>query len=293
MNERSIIIQELQSLGTWRGKVLIEPLAGGITNQNFLVEDETGRYVARICKELPLLGIDRRNEAACLETAARLGIAPALVHRDEGLLISRYVASQTLTPASLHDLAMIRAIGKTLRKLHDGRDVVTGLVLYFCPFQTIRTYAQTAVALNARLSDDVDDLLDDARLLADRIGPFQPVLCHNDLLPANMITSAGRLWLVDWEYAGMGHPLFDLASVSANAGLSDDEEASLLESYRGEVDPRELDLIRVFKAASLLREALWAVIQTAISDLAFDYRGYADRHFEAYRRARRTTNIYT
>src|SRR5437868_9670128 len=99
MNKRSILIQELQSLSLWRGKVLIEPLAGGITNQNFLVEDETGRYVARICKELPLLGIDRRNEAACQETAARSGIAPALIHRDEGLLISRYISGQTLTSA--------------------------------------------------------------------------------------------------------------------------------------------------------------------------------------------------
>src|SRR3954462_12928616 len=123
MNERSIIIRELQSLGLWQGKVVIEPLAGGITNQNFLVEDETGRYVARICKDLPLLGIDRRNEAACQETASRLGIAPAVVHREAGLLISRFVAGQTLTSASLHDLAMIRDVGTTLRRLHDGRDV--------------------------------------------------------------------------------------------------------------------------------------------------------------------------
>jgi thiamine kinase-like enzyme len=287
MNEQSIVIQELQSLGLWRGKVLIEPLAGGITNQNFLVEDEIGRYVARICKELPLLGIDRRNEAACQETAARLGIAPALIHRDKGLLISRYVAGQTLTSVNLHDLAMIREVGRTLRRLHDGRDEVTGLVLYFCPFQTIRTYAQTAMGLNARLPDDVDNLLDDARLLAHQIGPFRPVLCHNDLLPANMITGAGQLWLVDWEYAGMGHPMFDLASISANAGLSGDEEAALLQSYQGEIDPRELDLIRVFKAASLLREALWAVIQTATSELDFDYQGYAARHFGAYRQARK------
>src|SRR3954454_21541878 len=98
-----------------------------------------------------------------------------------------------------------------------------------------------------------------------------------------MITNAGQLWLVDWEYAGMGHPMFDLASVSANAGLSNDDEAALLESYQGEIDPRELDLIRIFKAASLLREALWAVIQTATSELDFDYQGYAARHFEAYR----------
>ena len=107
MNERSIVIQELQSLGLWRGKVHIEPLAGGITNQNFLVEDETGRYVARICKELPLLGIDRRNEAACQETACAIGHRTRVIHREEGLLVSHHVSGRTLTSADLHDLAMI------------------------------------------------------------------------------------------------------------------------------------------------------------------------------------------
>ena len=63
-----------------------------------------------------------------------------------------------------------------------------------------------------------------------------------------------------------------------------------MESYRGEIDTHELDLIRVFKAASLLREALWAVIQTAISELDFDYRAYASRHFDAYRQARTATD---
>ena len=64
------------------------------------------------------------------------------------------------------------------------------------------------------------------------------MLCHNDLLPANLIAGEDRLWLIDWEYAGMGHPLFDLASLSANAGFTAGEDAGLLAAYRGEVDPR-------------------------------------------------------
>ena len=84
----------------------------------------------------------------------------------------------------------------------------------------------------------------------------------------------------------MGHPLFDLASVSANAGLRDTQEQALLESYRGMIDPRELEEIRTFKLASSLREALWAVIQSVISELSFDYLGYASRNFEAYRQWR-------
>ena len=155
-----------------------------------------------------------------------------------------------------------------------------------CPFQTIRTYAQTAHELGARLPDRIDEFLEDSRRLAHRIGPYRPVLCHNDLLPANLIWDDDRLWLIDWEYAGMGHPLFDLASVSAGASFTDDQELALLSSYRAENPPRDLEEIRIFKTASLLREALWAFIQTMSSTLSFDYDGYAAGNLEAYRRAR-------
>ncbi len=163
---------------------------------------------------------------------------------------------------------------------------MTGEVLYFCPFQTVRTYARSASRIGAERPAEIDALLEDARRLSHRIGPFRPVLCHNDLLPANLIDDGDRLWLVDWEYAGIGHPLFDLANLSANAALDDDQELDLLRSYRGQVDPREHAELRIFRAISLLREALWATIQSAASDIAFDYRRYADEQYQAYREAR-------
>jgi len=280
------LLSKLAELGLSRAPVSIEPLPGGITNQNFRVESEAGSVVARACRELPLLGIDRRSEAAAQSVAARLGLAPELIHHEEGLLVSRHLAGRTLVAADLQDLGLLAQAGAALRRLHDAQDAVTGHLVYFCPFQTIRTYARSAAELGARLPAGIDELLADAASLSRRIGPFLPGLCHNDLLPANWIWSDGRLWLIDWEYAGMGHPLFDLASVSANANLTDAQEQVLLESYRGMVDPRELEVIRTFKLASSLREALWAVIQSVISELSFDYLEYASRHFEAYRQSR-------
>jgi thiamine kinase-like enzyme len=105
-------------------------------------------------------------------------------------------------------------------------------------------------------------------------------------LPANLIDDGKRLWLVDWEYAGMGHPFFDLANASANANLGDDEECAFLEVYCGHLDPRDCDELRIFKVASLLREALWGAIQSVASDIEFDYGDYAARYFEAFREAR-------
>jgi thiamine kinase-like enzyme len=284
--------ERLRSLPLWSGPIEITPMSGGITNRNFLIRDGSERYVARLCRELPQLGIDRRNESACQRAAARLGLGPELAFREDGLSINRYVPGRTLSADDLRDPARIAQVAQLLRRLHDTASTLVGHFLYFCPFQTIRTYAHTAAVLNARLPADLAELLDDSRELAARVGPFRPVLCHNDLLPANIIAGDDRLWLVDWEYAGMGHYLFDLASVSVNAGFTEDEDACLLSSYWGAVAARDLEELRVFKAASALREALWAIIQAVSSELDFDYHAYAERNFEAYTRGRKAVGYF-
>jgi thiamine kinase-like enzyme len=135
------------------------------------------------------------------------------------------------------------------------------------------------------LPAEIDDLMADARLLALRIEGFRPALCHNDLLPANLISSGEQLWLIDWEYGGVGHPLFDLASVSAGAAFTECQDRALLEAYRGELRADDLHKLRIFRAASSLREALWALVQSVDSRLSFDYLAYADVNIHEFRRA--------
>ena len=209
-----------------------------------------------------------------------------MIHHEPGLLVTRFVEGRTLDPQAVRDPALLPRLAALLGHLHEGWDVLTGEVLYFCPFQAARTYAHTAARLNAVLPEDIEPILDDVRTLARRIAPFRPVLCHNDLMPANLIDDGQRLWLLDWEYAGAGHPLFDLANASANAGFSLEQEQALLEAYRPSPPPTDLAELRIFKVVSLLRESLWGTIQTVASDIEFDYRGYARDNLEAYRAAR-------
>lgn len=287
MNHKQEFPDLVESRQFFQDQLSVEPMPGGITNRNYRVETPSGFLVARICRELPLLGIDRRNEQTCQSIAAGLGLAPEIVHQEQDLLVSRYVAGRTLTAAQFEDSRVIGRVAATLGRLHEGWDAMIGQVLYFCPFQTIRTYARTATELRANVPADFEELVEHSRLLSHRTGAFRPVLCHNDLLPANLIDSGERLWVVDWEYSGMGNPLFDLASLSANAGFSHRQDVALLEAYRGEVHANDLHCLSVLKAASSLREALWAVIQSVISDLSFDYQAYAHQHFQAYREAGR------
>jgi thiamine kinase-like enzyme len=282
-SDDDIHAERIRSLPFWSGPITLRPLEGGITNRNYLVDDGNERFVARIGEEMHALGVDRRNELQCCRAAESLGVSPPLVYGENGVLVSRYVPSQTLDPAGAREPGFATRIARVLRKLHDGWDVLSGDMLFFSPFQSSRTYVATSRRLGATLPSDIDRLLEAMRKLSHAISPYVPALCHNDLLPANVLDDGQRIWIVDWEYAGMANPLFDLAGFSVNCGYSEDQDVEFLEAYRGEFRQRDLDELRVLKVASLLRDALWAVVQTVASDLDVDYREYARVHFEKFR----------
>ena len=93
------------------------------------------------------------------------------------------------------------------------------------------------------------------------------------------------MWLIDWEYAGIGNRLFDLANYAVNGGLSPEQERRLLTTYGLTPDPPTLQDLHALKVVSLLREVLWALIQTAKSTIDFDYHEYARSHLVLYRQA--------
>ena len=104
--------------------------------------------------------------------------------------------------------------------------------------------------------------------------------CHNDLLNANFIDDGERIRIVDWEYAGMGDPFFDLGNFSVNHDLAPDEDAILLEAYEREVRGPRLARLALMRIVSDFREAMWGVLQQGISTLDVDFVAYADEHFE-------------
>ena len=67
------LFRRLQRLPFIQGPIDVEPIVGGITNHNFAVRAGGQGYVARLCEDRPLLGIDRRNEVACQQAAGAWG----------------------------------------------------------------------------------------------------------------------------------------------------------------------------------------------------------------------------
>ena len=256
-----------------------EPLAGGITNRNFRVRLGGADYVLRLPgKDTDLLGIDRRAERAANARAAELGIAPAVAAQldDPPCLVTRFVQGRDMSPQELR--ASAGEVAAALRSFHDSG---LRLAVAFDSFRVPLAYAATARARGAEPPPGFEVALAHARRIEAALsGPeHSPVPCHNDLLAANFIHD-GRLLIIDWEYAGMGDRYFDLGNFAANNELGEADEQRLLAAYFGEQPgPRRLATLRLFRFNSDFREAMWGVVQATVSELDFDFDGYAARHF--------------
>jgi thiamine kinase-like enzyme len=255
-----------------------EPLGGGITNRNFKVTLDDGAVVLRIGgKDTGLLGIDRHVEHAASRAAAEAGLGPPVVAfvEPEGYLVTRFVAGRPLPVEEVRRPETLRRLASMLRTFHDGA-AIPGR---FDSFRVVEAYRATAAAHGVAAPQAYDD----AKAIANRIEAARRSQathpCHNDLLNANFIADGERIWIVDWEYAGMGDRFFDLANFSINHELCDDENDELLRAYFGEATVEHRRALRLMRFMSDFREAMWGVVQQGISELDFDFVAYANEHF--------------
>jgi thiamine kinase-like enzyme len=255
------------------------PLRGGITNRNYRAQLGGEDYVLREHgARTHLLGIDRDAERHANECAARLGIAPPVAASLPGWLVTRYVPCRALEPAEIGPRA--GEIARALRAFHD-----CGAQLghrFWLP-ELLQDYERELRARGAEPGDEFAQAVELAGRIARALPLRDPRPCHNDLLAGNIICEpdAGRVLLVDWEYAGMGHPLFDLGNVAVNNEFDEDAEQRLLGAYLGRApDAGARAALKLMRVLSDVREAAWGVLQAHISTLDFDFRAYARAHFK-------------
>lgn len=264
----------------WPGrKATVELLGSGITDHNLKVTLDDGVYALRIAdRDTGLLGIDRQVEYEASLAAAAVGIGPEVVAfvEPEGYLVTRFIDGEIVPLERMRAAETIRRVAHSLRAVHAG----PALAARFSSFRIVEDYRSIAFARGA----EVPAAYAWARQIARRIelarGTFPERPCHNDLVNANFIDDGGRIRIVDWEYAGMGDPFFDLASFSANHGLDVDGRRSLLQAYFGAVRDADVRALELMRFMSDFREAMWGVVQRAVSELDFDFAAYTAEHFE-------------
>ena len=284
-----LVEQLQQQIPAWTGRVnAVEPLTGGITNQNYKVTVADEAFVVHVCaRNVAIHGINRQIEVQCARAAAQIGVAPAVIAllgnlpSGQELFITRFIQAKTLTAAEVRSPELLPQIVATLQRCHR-------LTAFAGHFDVFRIFEQGLAFARAQQTplppfiDQVQAALQQIETACQR-HPVPQAACHNDLLPANFLQDDdGCVWLIDWEYAGWGDPFFDLGNLSINNEFDDAQDAALLTAYFGAVTPTNLARLKLMKIVSDAREGIWAMVQRSLSELDFDFVAYGNQHLERF-----------
>lgn len=193
-----------------RRPTLVRPLTGGLTNQSWLIAAEDELAVVRINSLYDeWFAIDRERERIIYSAVADAGIAPALWYcaPEQGIMVTAFIPGQVWGEAELADGENCRRLQATLAPLQK-----ISLPLpkfdYWCH---LNHYEAVLLRQGVQIPEELAAL---KRRLSQEIKRFQQSgwqmqLVHHDLGPGNILATDKRLYVIDWEYAALGHPSMD------------------------------------------------------------------------------------
>jgi thiamine kinase len=240
-----------------------ERIKGGLTNESWLVTGAGQRVVVRISTaDEAALQIDRTSEGRVLAEVQSAGVGPEVLrwHLEGRLLVTRYIPGTVWARGDARAPDNIRRLAGLLRRLHsltvrDDIAVVDLLAILDHYWATLADRGQPDPASRWTRAE-----MCAAAVELSALGPR--CLCHNDAHHLNVIDT-GRLWLIDWEYAGLGSPWFDLASVACSHDYDEVERRQLLRHY---LDKDEGDAMPRLELACRLFDhirKLWLAVRAA------------------------------
>lgn len=233
---------------------------GGMTNKTFHLYVEDGEDL--ICR-LPGPGteelINREDERKSNRLACELDIDTKVYYFDsKGYKISHCIEdAHTMEAKDLREKDHIAEVAEIFSTLHNS-GVDTGVP--FEVFDMAQSYENFINKHDVALYEDYEEVKNEVFKIKAEVAremEIHKVPCHNDSLCANWIYGEDRLFLVDWEYAGMNDPMWDLADVSIEANYKEEEDHYLLRAYFGrEPKPEEY---HNFVANKIYLDYLWTL----------------------------------
>jgi thiamine kinase-like enzyme len=237
-----------------RSRWQVTPL-GGLTNQTYRLRADDRDLVLRWPGPAASRYVDRRAELINIRKLAALDLAPALLAADpkSGWYITRFeTGAHALTGSDFSDPEVLREVIALLTRLHRSdirfpfqQGLFTAIDLYIDLYIDLAP-TEGMLDLRRRL-EPVETALQRHRM------PLVP--CHIDPSPANFLRrSDGKLLLIDWEFAAMEEPLWDLAAVALESNLEDGSFHALVEPIIGSA---QIPRFELYETALSLVAASW------------------------------------
>jgi thiamine kinase-like enzyme len=260
----------------WQGKdVLFSPMEG-LTNPNYLVEVDGQRYFVRIPgANTELLAVDRDNELYNSRAAAECGAGPQVLfaYPDIGAMVLEFIDGETMTNERLNAPGQPARIAESLRLLHSGPRFRND----FNMFRLTEFYLSVVDEHQVRIPDGFRERMPQVAQIEEafNVNPIATVPCNNDLLAANYIDDGKRLRVIDFEYSGNNDPCFELGNTAQELEYDEARIVELCSAYFGQAYPNKLARMKLNMIMSDVGWTLWAAIQAKISQIDFDFWGWA------------------
>ena len=271
----------------------VEPLAS-LTNRNYKVSLDGENYVLRIAGAGTERYIDRAAEAHNARQAASIGVAPELLYLDppSGLMLTRFIeGAAALRAAKLRQPALLRQAAGLLKRLHGSGLAFAGRTELFPKLDAYIALAALKGWPPGLELTSIRRRAETARIALERVAiPFVP--SHVDPVPHNFVRDGGgALYLLDWEYAAMAEPMWDLAAVAIEAELDAGLERLLLDAYFAGEAAQQAGRFALYKASLNLVAAAWAVVQIVDGNPSADFAAFAHQRL-AWHAAAAETGTY-
>ena len=207
---------------------------GGLTNHTYkvvLINNE--EYVVRIPGEGTEEIIIRSDEKKSTELACKIGIdTDVLYFGEDGSKVTKYISDAiTMSSELLCNEKRVQQVADTLKKLHSC-EIDTGV--HFEIFKMAEAYENIIFDNDVEMFHDYVEKKKEVMQIkreVDSASMTRKVPCHNDPLCENWVEGNGRMYLIDWEYAGMNDGMWDVADVSIEAGFNEEYDTKLLTAY--------------------------------------------------------------
>ena len=252
---KEIVKEKIASLLSGDEEIQSVEQLGGMTNQNYLVQTSSNRYIVKFFGKGTEKLIDRQNEKFNLELLKdlKLDVENYLFDIEAGIKVNQYIENaETLNLNTIK--TKFEKIAPILQTIHASGKELKG---EFAPFEEIKKYESL---IQGEISypnyEDVRKSVLSLKNELEKIG-VDKKSCHIDLVPENFIEgSDGHLYLIDWEYSSMNDPMWDLAALFLESEFTPDEEDSFLSYYESEQTPVSRKKIRIYK---ILQDIIWSL----------------------------------
>jgi len=284
--------------------VKISVLEGGLSNQNFLVEDDDKFYKVRIPGKNTSFFSDRDgeiNDLKILESTDLIwkpghsnpnGVIPGVIdyRYDSKIAIFAYVPGVTAKKEDFKKPEIRERFFKIVKWLNESG---VELCRRYSIFSELSKYMSRIRTYGDEILRDypIEKMTRFKEIIEGEVNktPLPPVPCHNDFVSDNVILRDDSAALIDWEYGGMADPRHEIADFLVGQAegshsptlMTEKEEDHILEIVFGREKERHKRVVDCYKFTSNLQWALWAVIQFHMSDINFDFESYGRGFFEA------------